>query len=88
ARGTSVAQGSFVSHAGKSIREFGHEERARALSQGFRQNQMKSQMRLYGINQQARKATRANQYMMQSINMFSFNSLGQNPFGQTGENYG
>jgi hypothetical protein len=81
ARGQMAGVGTAGAITAQSENAFNADERARNLSLSFRQNQLKSQMSLYGIKREARASQRTMGYLQQGFNMFSFNSLGENPFG-------
>ena len=81
ARGQAPGLGSAKALETRSVNVFNADERARQLSQTFRKNQLDSQMSLYNINRSTRKAQRKMNSVMQGLNMFSFNALGENPFG-------
>ncbi len=79
----------------RSMNAFNSDEIAKNLSLTFRQNYIKSQMRLaniQGAGRQAqrltakadRRSVRNSNLIGQGLNMFSFNMLGENPFAGKG----
>lgn len=80
-KGQLSGQGSAHFTGEKSVRAFTADERAKALSQGFREHSMKHKTSLLKVKMLGQKAQRRNNQLLQGMDMFSFNSPFMGGFG-------
>ena len=73
-KGQLSGQGSAQHLGQKSFRAYSADERARALSQGFREHSLKNKSRLMKVKMLGQNVQRRNKQLFQGLDMMSFNN--------------